>query len=77
MKIQIDQNGMIQQSDRAKTIASGLQIMRHRQKLTIEIGTRATAHPFLGAINHIRSLQADTYITSKSLLLRLLSHHKS
>ena len=65
MKIQIDQNGMIQHSDRAKTIASGLQIMRHRQKLTIEIGTRATAHAFLGAINHIRSLQADTYITSK------------
>ena len=65
MKIQIDQNGVIQHTDRAKTIASGLLVMRHRHKINIEIGTRATAHALLGTINHIRSLQADAYIVSK------------
>ena len=39
--------------------------MRHRHKVTIEIGTRASAHALLGTINHIRSLQGDAYIFSK------------
>lgn len=65
MKIQIDQNGVVQQTNRTKTVASGLLIMRHRQKLMIEIGTRVTANALLGTIGHIRSLQTDTFITSK------------
>ena len=65
MKIQIDQNGMIQQTDRAKTTASGLTVMRHRHKITIEIGTRATAHALLGTLNHIRSMQADVFMSCK------------
>ena len=65
MKIQIDQNGIVQQTNRTRTAASGLLIMRHRQKLTIEIGTRVTANALLGTISHIRSLHTDTFITSK------------
>ena len=56
---------MVQQTNRTKTVASGLLIMRHRQKLMIEIGTRVTAHALLGTIGHIRSLQTDTFITCK------------